>query len=49
MRAATQCRNWVQAMFHAVDRIGLKSFADVIRLGDACDAIDLVRRALVGG
>jgi xylose isomerase len=49
VRAATQCRNWVQAMFHAVDRIGLKSFADVIRLGDACDAIDLVRRALVGG
>jgi hypothetical protein len=36
-------------MFHAVDRVGLESFADVIRRGDACDAIDLVRRALVGG
>jgi xylose isomerase len=49
VRAATQCRNWIQALFHAVDRIGLESFAEAIRRGDACDAIDCVRRALVAG
>jgi xylose isomerase len=47
VRAATQCRDWIQALFHAVDRIGPESFAEVIRRGDACDAIDFVRRALV--
>ena len=49
VRAAIQCRDWIQALFHAVDRIGLESFAEVIRRGDACDAIDFVRRALVAG
>ena len=49
MRAAIQSREWIAALFHAVDRIGLESFTEVIRRGDACDAIDLVRRALVAG
>jgi xylose isomerase len=49
VRAAIQCREWIAALFRAVDRIGLESFAEVIRHGDACGAIDLARRALVGG
>jgi xylose isomerase len=49
VRAAIQSREWIAALFHAVDRIGLESFTEVIRRGDACDAIDLVRRALVAG
>jgi xylose isomerase len=47
VRAAIQCRDWIQALFHAIDHIGLESFGEVIRRGDACDAIELVRRALV--
>jgi len=49
VRAATQSRDWIQALFRAVDRIGLDSFGEVIRRGDACEAIDFVRRALVAG
>jgi xylose isomerase len=49
VRAATQCRDWIQALFHAVERIGLEAFGGVIQRGDACEAIDFVRRALVAG
>jgi len=44
--AATQCRQWMTAFFHAVDRVGADEFAAVIRSADACQASDLVRRAL---
>ena len=44
--AATQCRQWMTAFFHAVDRVGTAEFAAVIRSADACQASDLVRRAL---
>jgi hypothetical protein len=29
--------------------VGMEAFAEVIRRGDACDAIDFVRRALLAG
>ncbi|MGA3325170.1 MAG: sugar phosphate isomerase/epimerase family protein [Terriglobia bacterium] len=48
VRAATQCREWIKALFRAVDRVGMEAFAEVIRRGDACGAMDLVRRAIVG-
>ena len=49
VRAATQCREWIAALLRAVDRIGLEAFAEVIRRGDACEAMAFVRRALVSG
>jgi hypothetical protein len=48
VRAATQCREWIKALFRAVDRVGLEAFSEAIRRGDACDAMGLVRRAMVG-
>jgi xylose isomerase len=44
--AATQCREWMTAFFRAVDRVGADAFAAAIRSADACQASDLVRRAL---
>jgi xylose isomerase len=44
--AATQSRDWLEALFRAVDRVGMESFAEVIRSGDGCEAVSLVRRAL---
>jgi len=46
VRAATTCRGWMEAMFRAVDRVGMDAFDEVIRSGDACAASDLVRRAM---
>ncbi len=47
VRAATQCREWIKALFRAVDRVGMEAFAEVIRPGDACGAVELVRRSLI--
>ncbi len=44
--AATQCRNWMEAFFRAVDRVGMDKFDEVIRRADACEASELVRRAM---
>ena len=44
--AAIQCREWMAACFRAVDRVGIDKFSDVIRSADACQASDLVRRAI---
>jgi xylose isomerase len=44
--AATQCRNWIEALYRAVERVGAGAIADVIRGADACEATDMVRRAL---
>jgi xylose isomerase len=49
VRAATQCRDWIQTLLQTVDRIGLDSFAKVIQEGDACTVVESVRRALAGG
>ena len=43
---ATQCRRWVEAMFDAVDRVGMKAFGEVIKSADACAASALVRQAM---
>ena len=48
VRAATECRKWVEALFRAVERVGMDQFAEVIQNADACDATALVRRALAG-
>ncbi len=44
--AATQSREWIEAFFRAVDRVGMDEFAQVIGRADACEAVDLVRRAM---
>ena len=44
--AATQCKEWIEAMFRSVDRIGMNGFAQVIRNADACEATALIRKAL---
>jgi xylose isomerase len=46
VRAATECREWMEGLFRAVDRVGMETFAEVIREADACSASELVRRAL---
>jgi xylose isomerase len=46
--AATECREWVEFMFNAVDRVGVEAFEKVIRDADATAASRLVRQALGG-
>jgi len=45
VQAAIQCRQWMQGLFDAVDRVGMDSLADVIRDADACNAAAVVRKA----
>lgn len=47
VEAAIQCREWLEALFKAVDRVGLARFDAVIRSADATAATALVRRALM--
>jgi xylose isomerase len=49
VRAATQCREWMEGLFAAVDRVGREAFGEVIRGADATEATALVREALLGG
>jgi sugar phosphate isomerase/epimerase len=46
VRAATECRRWMQGLVNAVDRLGMEAIAEVIREADACKSSGLVRRAL---
>ena len=46
VRAASQCRMWMEAFFRAVDRVGMDAFEKAIRNADACAALETVRRAL---
>ncbi len=48
VRAATECKKWIETFFEAVERVGMDSCAEVIRKADGCDAVGLVRRALRG-
>jgi xylose isomerase len=48
VKAATECKRWMETFFAAVDRVGLDEFDRVIRSADGCDAVGLVRRALCG-
>jgi xylose isomerase len=49
VQAAIQCREWLDGLFQAVDRLGMAAFEDVIRGADGCRASALVRRALLPG
>jgi len=49
VRAAGECRDWLAALFRAVDRLGLDEIGRVIRGADAIEASALVRRALTVG
>ena len=44
--AATECREWMEAMYRSIDRVGMDNIAQVIRNADACEASALVRKAL---
>jgi xylose isomerase len=46
VRAAIQCREWMEAFFAAVDRVGMEAFSAAIRTADATQATALVRQAL---
>ena len=45
VRAAVECREWMEGLFRAVDRVGMEAIAEVIRQGDACNSSQLVRKA----
>jgi len=46
VRAATECRKWMEAFWHAIDRVGMETVAQVIREADGCRSSELVRQAL---
>lgn len=46
VRAATECRQWMEAFYRMVDRLGMEAIAEVIRRADACESSRLVRQAL---
>jgi len=46
VKAAKQCKEWIKALFRAIDRVGMESFAEAIKNADACASIELVRQAI---
>ena len=46
VRAATECKRWMETFFAAIDRVGMDAAGAVIREADACKSSELVRRAL---
>ena len=46
VRAATECREWMEAFFRVVDRVGMEAIAKIIQRADACESSQLVRQAL---
>ncbi len=46
VRAATECKRWMEAFFAAIDRVGMEAVTEVIREADACKSSELIRRAL---
>jgi len=46
VRAATQCHQWMEALFRAVDRVGMDEIGEVIQRADATEATAMVRRAI---
>jgi len=46
VRAARECKAWMEGFFSAIDRVGMDAFAEVIAQADACGASALVRRAM---
>ena len=45
VRAANECRHWMEALLAAVDRVGVDAIGEVIRKADACQSSALVRQA----
>ena len=43
---AVQCRQWMEAFFRAVDRVGMDALTRVIQNADAVEATKIVRKAL---
>ena len=48
VRAATECKAWMEFFFEAVDRIGMATLGQAIQAGDATKTTALVRQALGG-
>jgi xylose isomerase len=46
VRAATECREWMEGLFRAVERLGMDTIGEVIRGADATAASALVRKAM---
>ena len=46
VRAATECREWLEVLLRSADQVPMDAFADVIQRGDATEASRLVRRCL---
>lgn len=46
VRAATQCKAWMESFFKAVDRVGMAAFDKAIQEADATKSTELVRKAL---
>jgi len=44
--AATQCYQWMESLFQAVQRVGMDKIGETIRGAEACAAVRLVREAL---
>jgi len=46
VQAVKQCRDWMNAFFRAVERVGMDTFESAIKNADACRATELVRKAI---
>ncbi len=46
IHAITECRNWMEGLFAAVDRVGMESVSEVIRESNAYKSSEFIRRAL---
>ncbi|MFH1616419.1 MAG: sugar phosphate isomerase/epimerase [Planctomycetota bacterium] len=46
IQAVIQSKEWLEAFFRAVDRVGMDAFTKVIKSPDPCKASELVRKAI---
>lgn len=46
VRAATQCREWMEGFYRAIDRVGMAAIDQTIREADATKSTAIVRQAL---
>jgi len=49
VKAATECRKWIDSCFNVIDRMGMDTIDAVIKSGDATRASELVRKSLLSG
>ena len=45
VRAATECKRWMEGFFAAIDRVGMDTVGEVIREANACRSSALIRQA----